>query len=181
MERQRTLRGVGELAGKGLHTGVRTTVRLRPAPEGVGIAVVRDDLGVAIPASIDNVTSVDHATVLGHGRVQVRTVEHVLAALAASGVTNAFVGVEGPEVPILDGSAAPFVELIAGVGTLEQSAAQSTLAVTRTVRVEDSQGWVELRPAGGLVVDCTIHFAEKECTDIDPDYDDISRGVYAAY
>ena len=155
------MRGVAELAGKGLHTGVRSTLRLRPAPEGIGLAFVRDDLGVAIPASIDNVRSIDHATVLGHGPAQIRTVEHVLAALTAYGISNAFVSVDGPEVPIFDGSAAPFVDLIAGAGILEQAAEQPCLEVTGTIRVADADGWVELRPCSSLLVDCTISFAEK--------------------
>jgi UDP-3-O-[3-hydroxymyristoyl] N-acetylglucosamine deacetylase len=161
MRRQKTLRGTTELVGHGLHTAMRVRLRLRPAPPGVGIAFVRDDLGVAVAATLENVRSVDHATVVGNSSAQVRTVEHVLAALAACGVSNAFVSVDGPEVPIVDGSGLPFLELIAGAGILEQEAELPVLRVTQPLRVSDSDGWIELRPADSLSVDCSIHFSEK--------------------
>jgi UDP-3-O-[3-hydroxymyristoyl] N-acetylglucosamine deacetylase len=161
MNGHRTLRGAVEIMGRGLHTNLRLRLQLRPAPLGVGVAFVRDDLGVAIAATVANVHSVDHATVIGRDTAQVRTVEHVLAALYAFGITNVFVGVDGPEVPIADGSARQFVELIAGIGILEQGGAVPSLKVTRPVRVSDGEGWIELRPSDGLLIDCSIRFVEK--------------------
>src|SRR5882672_6564330 len=117
MNRQRTLKRAVEITGDGLHSGAAATVRILPAPADSGLVFVRADLGgVEIPASHAYVRDSSLATTLARGRASVGTVEHLLAALHGLGVDNARIEVEGPEVPILDGSAAPFVEAILDCG-----------------------------------------------------------------
>jgi UDP-3-O-[3-hydroxymyristoyl] N-acetylglucosamine deacetylase len=126
---------------------------LRPADAGTGIVFRRTDLGRDIAARFDNVVDTRMCTVLGtadDAAVRVGTVEHVMAALFAEGVDNAIVELDGPEVPVVDGSAAPFVFLISCAGLLPQDARRQAISVTRTVRVEEGDAFLELRPAPGL-------------------------------
>ena len=121
---QRTLRAAISCVGVGLHSGRKVTLVMRPAPAGSGIVLRRTDLGVAIPARFDHVVDTRMCTVLGlpgQEEARVGTVEHVMAALAGCGVHNAVLEVDGPEMPILDGSAANFVFLIDCAGIAEQN------------------------------------------------------------
>jgi UDP-3-O-[3-hydroxymyristoyl] N-acetylglucosamine deacetylase len=161
--RQRTLRGPIDCVGIGLHTGRRIRLALRPAPAGSGIVFYRTDLGASVAARHDCVIDTRLCTVLAdpaRHEMRVGTVEHVMAALAACGVDNAVVAVDGPEVPILDGSAAPFVFLIDCAGVVEQDAPLLCLQVLRPVRVTDGQSFAELRPAvaGGFETAVSIDF-----------------------
>ena len=162
--RQRTLRTAIGCVGIGLHTGARIQLELQPAPAGTGIVFRRTDLGVDVAARFDNVVDTRLCTVLAdqaalHARIG--TVEHVMAALAAWGIDNAVVAVDGPEVPVLDGSASPFVFLLDCAGTVEQDATVRTIEVLRPVRVSEGEAFVELRPsvAGGFDVAVSIDFA----------------------
>jgi UDP-3-O-[3-hydroxymyristoyl] N-acetylglucosamine deacetylase len=162
--RQRTLAAAIGCVGVGLHSGLRVQLELLPAPAGTGIMFRRSDLGVDIAARYDNVTDTRLCTLLsapGAPHIRVGTVEHVMAALAACGIDNAIVAVDGPEVPVLDGSSAPFVFLISCAGVVELDAMPRTIEVLRTIRVSDGDSFAELRPAlvGGFELSVSIDFA----------------------
>lgn len=147
---EHTLKSSIDCVGIGLHSGARVAMALRPAPAGHGIVFRRHDLGIDIPARFDLVADTKLCTVLAHPAIaaaRIGTVEHVMAALAATGVSNAIIEVDGPEIPILDGSAANLVFLIDCAGIVAQDAAVTAIAVTRTVRVDGPDGaWAELAP-----------------------------------
>jgi len=171
---QRTVKAAIGCVGVGLHTGQRINLTLHPAAPDTGIVFRRSDLGIDIPARFDCVVDTRLCTVLAspdapHARVG--TVEHVMAALAACGIDNALIEVDGPEVPVLDGSSAPFVFLIDCAGVAEQGAEPRTIEVLRTVRVTDGEAFAELRPAAtdGLEMSVSIAFAaeaigQQSCT-----------------
>jgi UDP-3-O-[3-hydroxymyristoyl] N-acetylglucosamine deacetylase len=147
---QRSLRSAIDCVGVGVHSGRKVRLVLRPAPAGSGIVFRRDDLGVDIPARFDCVVETRLCTMLARPEqpeVRVGTVEHVMAALAGAGVHNAVVQVDGPEVPVLDGSAANFLFLIDCAGIEEQGREVPEIELARTVRVESDGGFAELRPA----------------------------------
>jgi UDP-3-O-[3-hydroxymyristoyl] N-acetylglucosamine deacetylase len=163
---QRTLKAPIGCVGIGLHSGSRVSLTLRPAPADHGIVFRRTDLGRAIPARFDLVADGRLATSLVHPddpKARVGTVEHLMAALAGSGVGNVLVDVDGPELPILDGSASPYVFLIDCAGIAEQDAAQKVIEIRRLVRVVEGDSFVELRPAQpgftGLEMTLSIDFA----------------------
>ena len=122
----------------------------------------RTDIGADIPARFDRVVDTRLATVLADGGARIGTIEHVMAALAGCGIDNAVVEVDGPEPPILDGSAAPFVFLLDCAGIIAQDAPRATIEVRRPVRVCDGDAFAELRPAGpgvaGLDMALSIDF-----------------------
>lgn len=156
---QHTLKTVISCAGTGLHSGRPVTVTLHPAPAGQGIVFHRTDLGVSIPARFDRVVDTRLCTVLGLDDARVGTVEHLMAALAGAGVDNATVAVDGPELPVLDGSAEPWIFLLDCAGLLAQSAPRPVIDVLRTVRVEDGDAFAELRPgSSGLELALCIEF-----------------------
>ena len=159
--RQQTLSAAIGCVGVGLHTGRRIALEFQPAPAGSGISFRRTDIGATIPALYDAVVDTRLCTVVGAGDARVGTVEHVMAALSACGVDNAVVTLDGPEVPVLDGSAAPFVFLIGCAGVVAQDAAARCIEVRKTVRVSDGPAFVELRPAPspGLDLAVSIDFA----------------------
>ena len=145
---QQTLKAPIGCVGVGLHTGSRVSMTFRPAPADHGIVFRRTDLGSDIPARFDRVADTRLSTVLADGTARIGTVEHVMAALAGCGIDNALVEVDGPEPPILDGSAAPFVFLLDCAGTLEQDTARTRIEIHRTVRVQDGDAFAELRRPG---------------------------------
>jgi UDP-3-O-[3-hydroxymyristoyl] N-acetylglucosamine deacetylase len=116
MDAQRTLKRQISCAGIGLHSGQKVTLTLKPATADTGIRFRRTDLGVEIPANVREVSSVQHATVLGKAGATVETVEHLLAALVSAGIDNVIVELNHREVPILDGSSAPFLYLLQVAG-----------------------------------------------------------------
>ncbi|HVB67446.1 MAG TPA: UDP-3-O-acyl-N-acetylglucosamine deacetylase [Acetobacteraceae bacterium] len=149
--RQHTLKAPIGCVGTGLHSGRRVSLTLHPAPAGHGIVFRRTDLGRDVPARFDHVADARLATTLALPQapeVRVGTVEHLMAALAGMGIDNALVSVDGPELPILDGSAAHFVFLIDCAGIVEQDLPRETIVVRRPVRVADGDGFAELRPTG---------------------------------
>jgi UDP-3-O-[3-hydroxymyristoyl] N-acetylglucosamine deacetylase len=163
---QRTLRAPIGCTGVGLHSGARISLRLLPGAPGTGIVFRRTDLAggpVEIPAAHDHVTATRLNTTLGlPGRPEasVGTVEHVMAALAGMGVDNAVVELDGPEVPAMDGSAAPFVFLIECAGVVPAEAPRQVIEVLRPVRVEEGDAFVTLLPGAGsgLSIEAEIDF-----------------------
>ena len=159
MEAQRTLKRSVSCAGIGLHSGKKVSLSLKPAPAGTGIRFRRTDLGgVEIPARADFVGAVAYATQLKAGEATVETVEHLLAALAASRIDNVVVELNTREVPIMDGSSAPFIYLIqeAGVKTLGES--RRYLKVTRPVVLSRGDKQIALYPSDDFRVSYTIGF-----------------------
>ncbi len=146
---QRTLKASIGCVGVGLHSGRRVSLHLHPAEPNTGVVFRRTDLGIDIPARFDRVTDTRLCTLLSAPdapEARVGTVEHLMAALSACRIDNVLVEVDGPEIPVLDGSASPFVFLIDCAGAVEQAAARRVIEVLRTVRVEDGESFVELRP-----------------------------------
>ncbi|EFM02008.1 beta-hydroxyacyl-(acyl-carrier-protein) dehydratase FabZ [Hoylesella marshii DSM 16973 = JCM 13450] len=141
MLKQKTLKGSFSLCGKGLHTGLSLTVTFNPAPENTGYKIQRIDLEEQpiIEAIAENVVDTQRGTVLAKGEVRVSTVEHGLAALYALGIDNCFIQVNGPEFPILDGSAALYVEKINEVGIVEQSVPKDFYIIRKKIEVKDEE------------------------------------------
>lgn len=141
MMKQTTLKGSFSLCGKGLHTGLSLTVTFNPAPENTGYKIQRIDLeGMpVIDAIADNVVDTRRGTVLGKGDVKVSTVEHGMAALYALGIDNCLIQVNGPEFPILDGSAAKYVEKIMEIGREEQNAPKDWYVIRKKIEVKDEE------------------------------------------
>lgn len=161
---QRTLRSAICCVGTGLHSGRRVAVTLNPAPAGAGITFRRTDLGVSIPARFDLVADTRLCTVLAHptrADARVGTVEHLMAALSACGLDNVLVELDGPEVPVLDGSAAPWLFLLDCAGVVPLAAPARVVQVLRAVRAGNGEAFAELRPgtAPGLDMAVSIHFA----------------------
>ncbi|MFH1176846.1 MAG: UDP-3-O-acyl-N-acetylglucosamine deacetylase [Acidobacteriota bacterium] len=155
---QKTLGRAVTTEGVGIHRGEHVHLRLRPAPVGTGIVFVRSDLGVAISARAENTRDLAYATTLAVRGVEVGTVEHLLAALTGMGVTNVFVDIDGAEVPILDGSALPFVQLLQQAGVVDQRVSLPEVRVHEAVRVGDGDRWVALEPASDLTVDYSVRY-----------------------
>jgi UDP-3-O-[3-hydroxymyristoyl] N-acetylglucosamine deacetylase/3-hydroxyacyl-[acyl-carrier-protein] dehydratase len=145
-QKQHTLKEAISFEGVGLHTGELSRVVVQPAPENTGIVFVREDFSpsVKIPAQVDYVVDLMRSTTLGMGEVRIHTVEHLLAALVGMGVSNARISVWGPEVPILDGSAKPFVEAIERVGLQPQKAEQQYYVIEEPVHYQDKQRGVDI-------------------------------------
>lgn len=158
MSYRRTLRDVVACRGIGLHSGRSVRLALKPAPAEHGIRFRRTDVGVEIPATLAHLGRTDHATTLSHEGVSVETVEHLLAALSGLGVDDVLVEVDGPELPILDGSAAPFVYLIHEVGLRPLHVARRYLKVLRPVEAVRGDKAVRFSPADRLQMSYTIGF-----------------------
>jgi UDP-3-O-[3-hydroxymyristoyl] N-acetylglucosamine deacetylase len=158
--RQRTLKESIRSSGIGLHSGDKVYMTLRPAPVNAGIVFRRLDLPepVDIPAHALNVTETMLGTTLEHGSAKVATVEHLLSAMAGLGVDNAFVDLTAAEVPIMDGSAAPFVFLLESAGLEEQSAPKRFVRVKERVEVGEGDKWVRLDPHDGFKINVEIDF-----------------------
>ena len=160
---QRTLKSAICCVGIGLHSGQRVNVVLRPAPVHSGIVFRRTDLDIDIPARFDQISDTRLCTVLAsadHPDIRVGTVEHLMAALSACGISNIRVELDGPEAPALDGSAAQWVFLLDCAGSVEQEAPARVIEVLRTVRVQDRDAFAELRPgaSGSLEMSMSIAF-----------------------
>lgn len=160
MIRQRTLKNVIRATGVGLHTGEKVYLTLRPAAPDSGIIFRRVDLDepVEIPAIPENVGDTTLSTTLIKDGVRISTVEHLLSAMAGLGIDNAYVDLNAAEVPIMDGSAGPFVFLIQSAGIEEQNAPKRFIRIKKPVRVEDGDKWVDFKPFDGFKVAFTIDF-----------------------
>lgn len=161
MIRQKTLKNVIRATGVGLHTGEKVHLTLRPAPVDTGIVFLRSDLPDAPPiaAKARNVGSTTLATTLVAGEARISTVEHLLAAFAGLCVDNAYVDVSAAEIPIMDGSAAPFVFLIQSAGIEVQAAPRRYLRVLRPVTWTDGDARVCLSPYDGFCLDYRLEYA----------------------
>jgi len=160
MIRQRTLKNVIRATGVGLHTGEKIYLTLRPAPVDTGIVFARVDLDVPvqIKASPENVGDTSLSTTLVKDGVRISTVEHLLSAMAGLGIDNAFVDLSAPEVPIMDGSAGPFVFLIQSAGIEEQNAPKRFIRIIKPVQVEEGDKVARFVPFDGFKVGFTIEF-----------------------
>jgi len=157
---QRTLKTSIKTTGVGLHTGARVELALRPAAADTGVVFHRVDLAppTAIPADARHVGDTRLSSTLRHDGASVSTVEHVLSALAGLGIDNLHIDVAGPEIPIMDGSAAPFVFLLQSAGIVEQDAPKRYLRIVAPVEVRDGDKWARFDPFAGFKLDFTIDF-----------------------
>ncbi len=160
MIKQRTLKNIIRATGVGLHTGAKTRLTLRPAAVDTGIVFRRTDVSpaVCIPARTCYVGDTQLSTTLACDGARVSTVEHLLSAFAGLGIDNAFVDVDSPEVPIMDGSAGPFVFLIQSAGIEEQNAAKRFTRILQTVEVRDGDKVARFEPFHGFKVRFGIDF-----------------------
>jgi len=161
MIKQRTLKENVTAVGVGLHKGEKVQLTLRPAPANTGIIFRRVDLDpiVEIPATPEAVGETTLCTCLVNEQgVKISTVEHLLSAAAGLGIDNLIVDIDSPEIPIMDGSALPFVYLIQSVGIKTLNVAKRFIRIKKTVRVEEGDKWAELQPHHGFKINFAIEF-----------------------
>lgn len=165
MRYQQTIRKAISISGIGLHSGKRVSLELVPAKANTGVRFVRTDLAAAngneaveIPGSVDYVLSTTLATTIGVGEAKVSTVEHLMSALWAMGVDNVLCLIEGEEIPILDGSAAPFAELIRKVGVKRQRAPRRYIKALKRIEIREGNKHAILEPSGEFKLRYTIEF-----------------------
>ena len=165
--RQQTLAAAIRLPGVGLHTGARVATTVHPAPDGHGIRVRRSDIAgtASVPWMEEYVQDTFLATSVGTAEWTVATAEHLVAALAGLAIDNALIEVDGPEVPVLDGSSAPWVAEIRSVGRTEGSAPRRVVAPRSAVEVCRGPAWARLEPAPALELDVSISFAHPHIGD----------------
>jgi UDP-3-O-[3-hydroxymyristoyl] N-acetylglucosamine deacetylase len=158
--KQRTLKNVIRATGVGLHTGEKVYLTLRPAMPDAGIIFRRVDLSepVEIHATPENVGDTTLSTTLIKDGIRISTVEHLLSALAGLGIDNAYIDLNAPEVPIMDGSAGPFVFLIQSAGIEEQNAPKRFIRIKKPVKVKDDDKWAKFEPFDGFKVGFSIDF-----------------------
>lgn len=160
MLRQRTLKSLIRASGVGLHTGQKVRIALRPAPPDTGIVFRRIDLAspVDVPARAELVGETRLSSCLVLDNAKIYTVEHLMSALAGLGIDNAFVDLDAPELPIMDGSASPFALLVQQAGIEEQLAAKRFLKVRKVVEVREGDKWARLEPHAGFRLSFSIDF-----------------------
>jgi UDP-3-O-[3-hydroxymyristoyl] N-acetylglucosamine deacetylase len=180
MLRQRTLKSLVHATGVGLHTGQKVRITLRPAQPDTGVIFRRTDLTppVDLPARADMVGETRLCSCLVRGDVKVHTVEHLMSALAGLGIDNAYVDLDGPEVPIMDGSAAPFVLLLQQAGIEEQGAPKRFLRLKKKIEARDGDKWAMLEPYEGFKLSFSIVYdhpvIEKSNTALTVDFAETS-------
>lgn len=181
---QRTLKSSVAVNGVGLHSGQPAILTLRPAAPGFGIRFVRTDLekSPVIPARHDHVVSTQMATTLGKDGVTIGTVEHLLAAFFATGIDNVLVEVDGPEVPILDGSAEPFYSAIRAAGVISQAHTRAVAVLRKKVELRVGEKWARAEPSEQFSVCASIEwdhpaigFQEFSYIDGKTDFSELSR------
>lgn len=188
MIEQRTLKEVVRATGVGLHSGVRVNLVLRPAAPDTGIVFHRVDCSPVIDIPTDPYAVVDTRLCSGLTRAgaKVGTVEHLMSALAGLGIDNVHVDVDAEEIPILDGSAGPFVYLLASVGSVGQGVPRRFIRVRKPVEVVEGDKWVRLTPHDGFRLEFSIHFnhpaVDRSGTEVAVDFaaDDYGREVARA-
>ena len=177
MVKQRTLKSTIRTTGVGLHGGRKVTMVLRPAPVNAGIVFHRTDLDPVVPLPVDPFSVCDTRMCSGlqQGEAKVGTVEHLMSALAGLGIDNLDIDIDAPELPILDGSASPFVFLLQSAGIEEQNAPKRFLRVLKPVEYHDGDKWVKLEPHEGFRLDFSILFnhpaIDKTATRVSIDFD----------
>lgn len=158
---QRTIANPAQFSGRGLHTGKKVTLTLTPAPPDTGINFIRTDIKEEdnrVQASICNLSATTRATSLKKGAIRVTTVEHLLSALYVLGVDNLFCSIDAEELPILDGSCAPFIQAIRGAGIETQSTQQKCLIVKKPIIVEEDEKYAKAVPSKEFILDYSISF-----------------------
>ena len=160
MIKQRTLKNVIRATGIGLHTGSKVYLTMRPAPVDTGIIFRRVDFAqpVEIAATTENVGETTLSTTVVHTGVRISTVAHLRSALAGLGIDNAYIDTSAPEIPIMDGSASPFVFLIQSAGIEYQNAPKRFLRILKTVKVHDGDKWASFLPFDGFKISFGIEF-----------------------
>lgn len=158
---QRTLAKDVKVTGIGLHTGRKVAMRVCPAEADYGVQFIRTDIPGSKPMKADakSVGTTENATTIGEGREAIHTVEHLLAVLYGLGINNALIEIDGPEVPIMDGSGASFVFLLKETGVRNLNKSKKFIVILDTVRVEKDGKWAQFDPHHNLVIDSTIVFA----------------------
>ncbi len=156
---QNTIARAASIEGIGIHSGQRTTLRLLPAPTGTGVVFRRVDSGVEIPAKVSSVCSLELATTIGRDDVTVSTIEHLMAAVHMARIDNLVVEIDGPEVPILDGSALPYCRLIEAAGVRRQRDSRDIMVVTKPLHLDLGEGRsATIKPYPGLSVRYKIDY-----------------------
>jgi UDP-3-O-[3-hydroxymyristoyl] N-acetylglucosamine deacetylase len=180
--RQQTIRRPVFCEGIGLHSGQSASIWLRPSPPNSGITFVKHTPAgaVRLDARIDHVSQTRLATSLGQGDLVVHTVEHLLAAVSGLGIDNLVIELTSSEIPIMDGSAQPFVAAIAEAGVVQQSATRSVCVITRPFEVRDGDGWMAAVPAGRLEIHSTVEYDHPAIGRQVFDYRDDGPEVFAA-
>ena len=169
MLKQKTIRNPIRAIGVGLHSGEKISLKLRPAPPDTGVIFYRTDLKnpLEIPARSEYVVDTRWSTTIGKGGVHISTVEHLLSAMSGLGIDNIYVDVDNIEIPIMDGSAGPFVFLLESAGLQEQDAMKKFIRIKKTVEVRDDEKWARFEPCNGFKVSFSIDFnfhpIFKEC------------------
>ena len=160
MLKQRTIKNPIKAVGVGLHSGQKVVLQLKPAPANSGINFIRSDLRpvVIIPAIFEYVGDTTLSTTLFKKGARIATIEHLLSAVAGLGLDNLIIEVDGPEIPLMDGSAGPFVFLIQSAGIEEQDVPKKFIKVKKEVRVESGGAYAEIKPFDGFQVSFTIEF-----------------------
>jgi UDP-3-O-[3-hydroxymyristoyl] N-acetylglucosamine deacetylase len=182
---RKTINAVVGITGIGLHSGIYTKLELHPARAGSGITFVRRDLGgLRIPALQACITALDYATTVGKDDVSVGTVEHLLSALVASSITDVDILIDGPEVPIVDGSALPFIHLIDAAGIRELEATVPVLKIHEPIEVVEGDKSIRITPSNRLILRYKIDFAHpgigKQNFHFDFDHDNFARKIAPA-
>ncbi len=164
MTYQRTLSKKVSVTGRGLHSGKLVTLTLHPAAVDTGVLFQRTDLKnqETIKASFDNVSATENATTIGSGLNVVHTVEHLLGVLYGLGINNVFCEIDGPEVPIMDGSGGSFAFLLKETGVASLNVSRKFLVITESIRVEVDDKWAQIDPDPMLVIESTIVFAHPK-------------------
>jgi len=175
---QRTLDHSIRCSGIGLHSGRKIELILHPADVDTGIVFVRSDLGVEIKGHVDSVVDTRLCTTIGNGEATISTVEHIMSALAGLGIDNARIEVNGAEVPVMDGSASPFIFLIQCAGIAEQNKAKKVLRVLKRVTIEDENKSCALYPASGFRVTYLLDYPHPMLSNCKVSFD-FSRQGYA--
>jgi len=160
MIKQRTLKTKTKTTGVGLHSGEKVTLVLRPAAANTGIVFTRTDLDPAPHARAEATSVVDTrlSTCISVGSARVATIEHLMSAFAGLGIDNAYIDIDGPEVPILDGSAGPFVFLLQSAGIEEQKAAKRFIRILRPIEIREGDKWARFEPYDGFRITFTIEY-----------------------
>lgn len=160
--KQKTLKNPIHCSGTGVHGGRKVSMWLLPAPSNTGIIFRRIDISgqqTLIPAKWENVVDTRLCTVIGHQNgVKIATIEHLMSALYGCNIDNVIIEIDGPEVPIMDGSAAPFVFLIECAGQIEQDAPRMAIEITKTITVENGKSWASLTPAPHFSVSFELNY-----------------------
>lgn len=160
MRQQQTLSNPISCTGVGLHTGKPVTLTLRPAPTDTGIVFVNRNghAGATLAASVDHLVATELCTAISGNGFRVKTIEHVLAALAGLNVDNAFVDIDAAEAPVMDGSSAPFVQLIQSAGVVSQNRRRSFLKITRPLEIVDGSRRIRIEPSSTPRITYTIQY-----------------------